>query len=508
MSILLNNLRLNPSDIFSNNFRSQDLRHTVVQGSLALVLSQGISFGLSMVNTLVLARLLTPSDFGLIGMVTVVVNFLGMFKDAGLSTATVQNEKIDRSQISTLFWINVIISLVLGLVILLASPLVAAFYKKPELTAVTAVLSISFILQGLCIQHIALLQRHLKFTSVAINDISALIMNIVIAVVMAALGLRYWALVGGTIASTITLLILTFYSCPWIPERMRKGTGVRNMMKFGGRLTVSNFVHYFSRNLDSLLIGRIKGAEPLGLYSKAFNLLMSPLNQIRAPLTTLSLPVLSSLKCEPVRYQSYYRQLLDVSISLALPLSIYCFLEGEFLIRILLGQQWMEAVPVFKIFSIAGVFVAMSAAPGLVMLSHGYAKRHMHLTIITAVMISVSFLVGIPFGIKGVAWGYTIASFLIMIPLIYFGFRDTPIKPRLIFEAIGGPLFATSVAGIAAYIFIFFFSSDKILIHVFTGLIFLIIYLNITLLRPKTRDTLRSIWESIISRRRYNNPGT
>jgi len=502
-----NSLRLNPSEIFSNNYRAQDLKHTVVQGSLALMFSQGLSFGLSMVSTLVLARLLTPSDFGLIGMVTVVVNFLGMFKDAGLSTATVQNEKIDSSQISTLFWINVLLSLVLGIVILLASPLVSVFYKKPELAAVTAVLSISFILQGLCIQHIALLQRHLKFTTVAINDISALIMNIVVAVVMAALGFHYWALVGGTIASTITLLILTFYSCPWKPGRVQKGNGVRDMMKFGGRLTVSNFVHYFSRNLDSLLIGRFIGAEPLGLYSKAFSLLMSPLNQIRAPLTTLSLPVLSSLRGEPERYQSYYRQLLDVSISLALPLSVYCFLEGEFLIRILLGQQWMAAVPVFKVFSIAGVFVAMSAAPGLVMLSHGFAKRHMHLTILTAVMISVSFLIGIPFGIKGIAWGYTIASFLIMIPLISYGFRDTPIKPRLIFEAISGPLLATSVAGVAVFIFIYSFSSDQIIVHVFTGLLFLIIYVFITLLRPRTRDTLRSIWDSIVAWRKQTSSG-
>lgn len=477
----------------------------MVNGSLALVISQGTTFGLSIVNTLVLARLLTPADFGLIGMVTVVVNFLAMFKDAGLSTATIQADKIEPKQISTLFWINVLISLGLGLIILACSPLIAAFYKKPELTAVTAVLSVSFIIQGISIQHIALLQRHLKFVSIAINDVSALIINILVAVVLALLGFRYWALVGGTIASAITLVVMTYRSCPWLPGKIYRGTGVRNMLKFGGHLTITSIVHYFSRNLDSLLIGRYIGAVPLGLYSKAFNLLMSPLNQIRAPLTTLSLPVLSSLRNDNERYQSYYRQLLDISISLTLPLSVYCFIEGDFLIKILLGQQWLNAVPVFKIFSIAGVFVAMSAAPALVMLSQGYAKRNMYLTILTASMVSLSFVIGIPYGITGVAWGYTIASFLIMFPLIIFGFRGTPIRIRLILVSILGPLTATAPALAAAYFFRSSADGSGTGVHIITALFFFLVYIGMTALRKKTRDTIRSIIDSILSGRRQKD---
>jgi O-antigen/teichoic acid export membrane protein len=499
---MFNNLRLNPSDIFNNDFQGQELRHTVVKGSLALVFSQGISFGLSMISTLVLARLLTPTDFGLIGMVTVVINFIALFKDAGLSTATIQNSKIDSRQISTLFWINAGISLSLALIILLSSPLIAIFYKKPELTAVTAILSIEFLVQGTIIQHRALLQRHLKFTALAIIDIISQLSMIAVAIVMAALGFRYWALVGGTLASTFTLILLTVYSCPWSPSKMHKGTGVRNMLKFGGRLTLSNFVHYLSRNTDNLLIGRIIGAESLGLYSKSFSLLMTPLNQIRTPLTTLSLPVLSSLKNHTERYRSYFRQLLDISISLALPISIYCFLEGDFLIRILLGPKWMSAVPVFKILSVAGVFVALSAAPGLVMLSHGYAKRHLHLTIITATIVAVSFIIGVRFGINGVAFGYTIANFLIMIPLISFAFKGTPITIRLVLDAMIGPLFASIIAGILAYFFLVFSSNESITRHILAGLIFLAIYLALTWLRPQTRSTLKSIWESIVSKKK------
>ena len=495
---MLNKLRLNPSDIFSNDFQSKELRHTVVQGGMSQVLGGVMSFGISIVNTIILARLLTPADFGIIGMVAVFINFLSMFKNAGLSTATVQKKKISNEQISTLFWINVLISIGLGMIIFLSSPLVAMFYKKPELTGVTAVLSVVFIMRGITIQHNALLQRHLKFTALAIKEIIALLCSMIVAIVMAYFGFRYWALVGGSIARTIVLIILAFFFCPWIPGKMQKGTGVREMLKFGGHLTGSNLVGFFSRNLDKILIGKFIGAEPLGLYSKSFQFLMRPMSQIRGPLTNISLPVLSSLINEPLRYQSYFRQLLDISISLTLPISVYAFLEGEFLIRILLGNQWMGAVPVFKILSVAAVFIAMSGFPGTVMLSFGFSKRYMYLTLISAIITSVSFIIGVYFGINGVATAYATASFLIMIPLVVFGFKGTYIKPILVLKAISGPLFSASVAGIIIYIILFFNLQETIIKHILIGFLFFAIYISLTLLRPKTRLTFRAILESII----------
>jgi O-antigen/teichoic acid export membrane protein len=238
------------------------------------------------------------------------------------------------------------------------------------------------------------------------------------------------------------------------------------------------------------------------LYSRAFTLLMAPLTQIRGPLTTLSLPVLSSLKSDPARYLSYFQKLLDISISLALPISVYCFLEGEFLIKVLLGQKWMAAVPVFKILSIAGIFVATSGAPGLVMLSQGFSKRYFYLNILTSVITSVAIIIGVFFGITGVAVAYTIASFLKIIPLILYGFKETPIKLQLIFESVRGPVFAAVVAAISTYIFILFYLHDSITKHIFIGIIFFMIYTTFTLIRPRTLDTLRAILASIVSKQK------
>lgn len=494
---MLGELRLLPENIFSNDFKNKELRHDVIRGSFALLISQVMSVGLSMINTLILARLLVPSDFGLIGMVTVFINFLVLFKDAGLSTATIQNEKITPGQINTLFWINAVISIGLGLIILFFSPLVAAFYKKQELTAVTAVLSISFIIQGFSIQHNALLQRHLKFRTTALIEVLSQLTSILVAISMASTGFRYWALVGGTMTRSIVIVLLTYYFCPWMPGKILKGTGVRPMLKFGGHLTGSYFIGYLSRNLDSLLIGRMIGAASLGLYNRAYTLLMQPLTQISGPLTSLSLPVLSSLKNEPERYRSYYMQLLDILVSLALPITVYCFLEAEFLINILLGAKWMEATPVFKILSIGGIFVAISSAPGLVMLSHGFSRRYFRINVVTSVITSVSLIIGVFFGIKGVATAYAIASFLKIIPLIAYSFRETPINLNIIFKSISGPVLAATLGAASAFVVIQLFPEERILKHVLIALVFFLVYITTSSFRPHTRETVRAIVNSL-----------
>ena len=240
---------LSSSILFDSTNLSSDLAGKSVRGGMATMGSQGVCFVLQMASTMVLARLLTPADFGLIAMVTVVVNFATMFKDAGLSMATVQKDKISHEQISTLFWINVLISVVLGLCVLAGSPLVAKFYGKPELTAVTAILSLSFILSGLSIQHATLLRRHMRFGNLAIVQIVSQVITLAVTILLALNGWRYWALVGGSLATALSTVVLTFIFCPWIPGRMQKGTGVRNMLKFGGHLTGFNFINYLGFRL-------------------------------------------------------------------------------------------------------------------------------------------------------------------------------------------------------------------------------------------------------------------
>ncbi|HQG49312.1 MAG TPA: oligosaccharide flippase family protein, partial [Sedimentisphaerales bacterium] len=200
--------------LFDSQHLSRDLAAKSVRGGVTTVTAQGAQFLLHLAGTMVLARLLTPNDYGLIGMVMVVVQFAAMFKDAGLSMATVQRETISHEQISTLFWINLFISGFLGLCVLISAPWVARFYGKPELTSVTAVLSLSFLFTGLTIQHQALLRRHMRFGVLAVIQIASHVGNLIVTVLLALAGWRYWALVGGTLTTALLGTLLTLLFCP------------------------------------------------------------------------------------------------------------------------------------------------------------------------------------------------------------------------------------------------------------------------------------------------------
>src|SRR6266849_1573349 len=173
----------------------KDLRHKVIRGGLAKALAQGASLVLRMGSLMVMARLLGPKDFGLVGMVAAFTGVLNLFRDFGLSSATVQRLNVTDEQISTLFWINVLVGVILGLLLMGMAPLVAVFYHEPRLLWVSIILATSFIFNGAGVQHSALLERQMRFTALATIDLVSLVVSTAIGIGMAATGFGYWALV-------------------------------------------------------------------------------------------------------------------------------------------------------------------------------------------------------------------------------------------------------------------------------------------------------------------------
>lgn len=481
--------RLAGDAIFESGHLSQDLGRRSVRGGMTTMTAQGIQFVLQMARTMILARLLTPADFGLIGMVMVVVGFAEMFKDAGLSIATVQKDTITREQISTLFWLNVLLTGILGACILAASPLVAWFYGRPELTAATAVLSLSFLITGLTIQHAALLRRHMRFGTLATISIASHIVNLVVAVLLALAGWRHWALVGGSLATALSVALLTLYFCPWTPGRMQRKTGVRGMLKFGAHLTAFNFVNYFARNADNVLIGKFLGAGALGLYARAYQLFMMPIQQVRDPLNQVALPVLCSLKKQPQRYLKYYQRLIDIVATLTIPLTFYCVVEADFLIRLLLGQQWLAAVPVFRILAIAGAVQPVASTRGLVLVSQGFPDRYLYWGLFNAVLAVASFVAGLPFGIEGVAAAYTMATYVVLIPSLFYCFHKTPVTVSLFLWTVVSPMLAAAAATACVFLAKYAGAGNSFSSHVLYAGIFATVYGGLSWCRASIRET-------------------
>ena len=280
-----------------------DLKGRTISGGFITIASQGAQFLLNLASIMVMARLLTPRDFGLYAMVTTVTGFLWMFQDAGLSTATVQREKITHAQVSNLYRVNFGVGGVTSLLVAALAPVVAWFYREPRLVGVTLVLSGTFLLASSAVQHIAPLNRQMRFGVIAMINIVSPLAGYLTGVGMALLGYGYWALVGASVTQVALKLVLAWLISGWRPKLPSRKTQTWNMLTFGANITAGSLIYSLARGADTLLIGRFFGAAAVGLYSRAAILLIRPLEQFTIPINAVLIPALSRIQTEPERYR-------------------------------------------------------------------------------------------------------------------------------------------------------------------------------------------------------------
>jgi len=382
--------------------------------------AQAVKFALSLASIVILARLLTPRDFGLVAMVTTVTGFLLVFKEAGLSIATVQRESITHAQVSNLFWINIGISFLSSLVVAASAPLIARFYHDDRLVRITLFLSTTFLLSGSTIQHQALLKRQMRFKAIALIEISSMAVGVFVAVLMALLRYGYWSLVGSTLSMETTGLLLTWSVSQWRPGLPSRRSGIGPLLGFGAHLTLSSLIFYLARGTDNVLIGRFYGARGLGLYSRAGALLMRPIEQFLGPINAVFVPALSRLQSQPERYRTTFLRLYE-----AVALAGFVF-TGLFLALsrpvtlVLLGHKWENAAAIFGGFTIAALSVPLAGASTWLFTSQGRGRDMLTAGSINSLVTVLSFIAGLPFGPIGVAMAFSISGPLVRLPILYF----------------------------------------------------------------------------------------
>jgi len=437
--------------LFETDHLQADLKGRSVRGGAATMVAQGVKFFLEMASMVVLGRLLTPEDYGLIAMVITVTGFVTMFKDLGLSMATVQKATVNHDQISTLFWINVALSS--GIVVITASlaPAIAWFYGEPRLTWITLVMASSFIFGGLTVQHQALLRRQMRFVSLAVIQVISLLISITAAIIAAWFGMGYWALVIMYLAETISFFIAVWVACRWCPGIPVRRSGVREMLAFGGNVTGFNIIHYLFRNLDNILIGKFCGPLSLGLYSKAYKIMMLPLTQIRTPLNMVALPALSSLQKQPIRFSKYYAKLVSFIAFASMPLVAFLAVCSDNIIRLLLGNQWLGASLIFQVLALAAFIQPVTGTRGVVLLSLGQSGRYLKWGVLQSIFTAVSFIIGLRWGAIGVAISFTISNYLLLFPSLWYCFRLTPISTIAFLKAISGSTIASFFMVVVVY---------------------------------------------------------
>ena len=429
----------------------QDLKGKTIRGGLARLCAQGASFLLRMGSLVVLARLLGPKDFGLVGMVTAFTGVLGLFRDFGLSAAAVQRTIVTEEQISTLFWINILVGVLLGLVALAMAPAIAAFYHEPRLFWVTVVLATGFLFNAAGVQHSALLQRQMRFTALAVISVVSLIVGTAIAIGGAKAGYGYWALVAMTVTHPLIATIGFWLTAGWVPGMPHRRAGIRSMMHFGGTLTLNGLVAYVAYNAEKVMIGRFWGADAIGIYGRAYQLVNIPTDNLNSAVGEVAFSALSRLQDDPIRLKSYFLKGFSLVLGLTLPITIACALFADDVVFVVLGPKWKDAVAIVRLLAPTIAIFAIINPLGWLIYSIGLVARCLKIALVFAPIMITGYVMGLPYGPKGVAFAYSAVMTLWVIPHILWCVHGTAISLRDILLAVSRPLASGIVAGGLAF---------------------------------------------------------
>lgn len=429
-----------------------DLKGRSVRSGVVALAGQALAFVLQTGTMIVLARLLSPADFGIQGMVVAVTGFVGLFKDAGLGIASIQREVLGHEEASTLFWINVAVGAILTAAVAAAGPLLVTLYREPRLLAVAAVSASAFFFNGLAVQHRALLVRGMQFGTIAGIDLLALAAGAAVAIAMAGQGAGYWALVGMAVAGPLTTAGAAWMAMPWRPGRPTRGPGVRSMLHIGGTVTLNNVVVYIAYNAEKILLGRAWGAEALGLYGRAYQLANLPVQQVNSSIGSVAYPALARTQGDAARLREAFLQGYAVVISLTIPISICCGLFAEEIVRVLLGPRWLEAAPVLRLLAPMALSFALINPFGWFLQATGRAGRSLNIALLIAPVVIAGIMAGLRNGPFGVAMGYSTAMILLVIPIVAWAKRGTGMTARDYWESIKPALAAGVMAGVAGWL--------------------------------------------------------
>lgn len=380
---------------------------------------------------LVLARLLTPADFGVVGAATLVLGVTQIFWQLGVGPALIQRPTIAREHIESAFTSSIVLGLLFAGAIFLLAPAFADFFRIPRLTPVLRATTAIYLLGGVILVAESLLRRELRFKQIAIVQLSAYVAYGVVSITAAALGAGLWALVVGHIAQSLTEAILVLRAQPHSKRLHLHRAALREMLSFGSGVTAAQIANYCALQGDNFVVGKLLGARALGVYGRSYNLMAMPANLFGSAVDTVLFPAMARVQSEPQRLATAFRRAIALTALIGLPLSAITFVLAPEVVDVLLGEQWAGVVPVLRILAL-GIFfrtgyklgASVARAMGKV---HQIAWRQ---GAYAAAVVGGAWIAGSAFGLRGVAWAVLASLALIFLLLMHLAMRVTGVTPK------------------------------------------------------------------------------
>lgn len=428
---------------------NHELRRLAVRGAAASVSASGLSLAAQVISTVILARLLTPADFGVVTMATTFSLLVVSFGLNGFTEAVIQFEEIDDCTVSNLFWFNSGAGLILAIAFAAAGSLLVRFYGNPLVAKVAAGLSIGIFIAALSVIHLALLKRDMRFAATSTNDVVGRVANTVVAILLALRGWGYWALVAGIVAQQLSLTIGAWWLCRWLPRLPRRTGRTGAMIRFAAKVYGTFSAAYVTQNIDNLLVGWRFNAVVLGFYKKAFDLFALSASQLTAPLNNVALAALSRLNQDHVRFRRYLANSLGMVAFLGMAMSADLTLVGKDVVWLVLGPKWSEAGRIFELFGPGVGVMLLCSTIGWIHLSIGKLECWLRWTLFQLATTASLFLLALRWGPEGVAAAWSISFWTLLIPGFWYAGRPIGFGVSALIAAIWRYTAAALVAGLA-----------------------------------------------------------
>jgi O-antigen/teichoic acid export membrane protein len=450
-----------PKDVYFQELcESIQLGRQAVRGGVISVLGTYGSGVLQIFAAVVLARLLTPEDFGLVAILTVLTSFAPSLIDFGLGDATILRKKITEEQVSSLFWVSIAIGAGIALVVAISGPVIAWIYREPRLESVALLSAIPFVLMGMSGQHLALLRRSMQFTAIARIQILATVAGIAAAILLAMFGFGYWALMLRPIVSTLWVVAGAWLACPWRPVGLVFDGEVASMVRFGRQVVGYSVALAIARSVDRIALGLIYRPYEVGLYQNALVLYDNSIVSALAQVHNVGSAALGNLQANMDGLKQKYHAALSVLAFFVMPAAAILSVTAQDIVVTLLGEKWRMSGLLLSIFALRGMFHVIHSSHGWLHLAIGRPDRWRNWGIITVFVQVVAVVVGLSFGLVGMAVAVSLAGCLIAFPAVSYAGKPVGIDAASAFQTVKRQLVGAILTAVVGWLLQWTFLSD------------------------------------------------
>ena len=371
------------------------VRKSIYSGVFFTAITKYSGIVISIIIGAILARLLSPEEFGTVALVTVFIAFFNILSDVGIGPAVIQNKDLTKKDIESIFFFSILLGFVLAAIFFFSSQIIASFYKNLELIPIIKLLSLTVLFSSFRIVPNALLLKNLQFKKVGIVMVSVQLLSGLFAIYFAYKGFSYYALVYKSIFDSFFTFALFYFLSPISLKFGIKKAAIKKIFRFSAFQFSFNFINYFSRNADNLLIGKYISPTALGFYDKSYQLMLLPVHNLTHVITPVLHPVLSEFQNDTLRIYNAYLKVIKLLAFIGFPLSVFLYFSAHEIIFILFGSQWGNSVPVFKLLALTiGVQMVLSSSGSIFQ-----AVNRTDLLFYSGVLSAICMVSGICFGI-------------------------------------------------------------------------------------------------------------